>query len=118
MANMLRVEFITSEDEIDLIVSFAIAPAAHKSLTLLRSPKYEFILADDERGISVSTLDPTDQKRDLLRLVQWQQGSVTVKTERHDYSLDISAVAADEVAEAKAVLQKMVEDGAADVEGA
>jgi len=115
---MLRVEFITTEDDQDLIVSFAIAPAADRSLTLLRSPQYEALLPEYERGISVSTFDPKEQERDQLRLVQWSGSSVTVKTERHEYKLDVSAVANEEVAEAKAVLRKMVKDGAASVEGA
>jgi hypothetical protein len=115
---MLRVEFITTEDEQDLIVSFALAPSAHQSLTLLRSPQYEFLLPEYERGISVSTLDPKDQVRDLLRFVRWQARSVTVQTERHEYRLDISAVSEEEAVEAKAVLRKMVKDGAAGVEGA
>ena len=115
---MLRIEFITSEDEQDLMVSFALAPAAHQSLTLLRSPQYEFVLPEDERGVSVSRLNPKDPERDLLRFVRWHDRCVTVTTERHEYKLDISAVSEEEVLEAKAVLRKMVKDGAAGVEGA
>jgi hypothetical protein len=115
---MLRVEFISTEDDQDLVVSFAIAPAAQRSLTLLRSPQYECQLPEHERGISVSTLDATDQERDLLRSVQWLGSRVTVNTKRHEYELDISAVVEEEVLEAKAVLQKMVKDGAANVGGA
>jgi hypothetical protein len=51
------VDFITTEDGDDLIVSFAIAtpvPGDVVSLTLLRTPKFEFALPDDERGVSVS----------------------------------------------------------------
>ena len=42
---------------VDLIVSFAIPgldPYDVKSLTLLRTPKYEFIWNDAERGVNVS----------------------------------------------------------------
>ena len=115
---MLRVEFITTEDDADLVVSFALAPAAHKSLTLLRSPQYEFLLPEYERGVSVSALDPNQVERDLLRSVQWHQSSVSVKTQQHEYKLDISEVTEEEVTEAKAVLRKMTKDGAANVEGA
>ena len=51
------VAFITIEEGDDLIVSFAIAdeePGEIVSLTLFRTPKYEFILPTDERGVSVS----------------------------------------------------------------
>ena len=50
------VAFITIEEGDDLIVSFAIAdeePGEIVSLTLLRTPTYEFILPTDERGVSV-----------------------------------------------------------------
>ena len=116
--HMLRVEFITTEDEEDLIVSFALAPAAHESLTLLRSPQYEFLLPEYERGISVSKLNPKDQERDLLRQVHWRDTSVTLRTQRHEYTLDISALAQDDIDEAKKVLREMVKDGVANVDGA
>ena len=114
---MKRVEFITVEDDQDLVVSFAIAPAAHKSLTLLRSPQYDFLLPEEERGVSVS-FGPSKVDRDLLVLLQWREASVVIKTEQREYELDIRAVEAEEVDEAKAVLRKMVRDGAARVEEA
>jgi hypothetical protein len=115
---MLQVEFITSEAEQDLIVSFAIAPSAHRSLTLLRSPQYEHLLPEEERGTTVGPLDPKDVEADFLVSVQWLGARVIIKTQRHEYRLDISAVAESEVAGAKAVLRKMVKDGSAHVDGA
>ena len=55
------VAFITIEEGDDLIVSFAIAdeePGEIVSLTLLRTPKYEFILPTDERSFPESTSLP------------------------------------------------------------
>jgi hypothetical protein len=115
---MLQVEFITSEDEQDLIVSFAIAPSANRSLTLLRAPQYEHLLPEVERGATVGPLDPNDVETDFLVSVQWLGVHVIVKSQRHEYKLDISAVAENEIAEAKAVLLKMVKDGTAHVDGA
>jgi hypothetical protein len=46
---MKRVEFITNEDETDLIASFAIALSANQSLTLLRSPQHEVLFPYYER---------------------------------------------------------------------
>ena len=112
-----HVEFITTEDEPDLIVSFALAPAASESLTLLRSPQLESALPKHERGVSVSTLAADDPDRDLLQRLLWEESTVTVSTERHEYRLDISAVANDEVDEAKDVLRKMAADGAVYVSG-
>ena len=113
---MLQVEFIRSEDEQDLVVSFAIAPSANRSLTILRSPQYEHLLPRNERGATVGPLDPKVVDTDFLVSVQWLGARVVVKTERHEYKLDISAVAEDEVTEAKAVLRKMVKDGSAHVD--
>jgi len=113
---MKRAAFITTEDDGDLIVSFAIAPHAQSSLTLLRSPQYEFLLPKSEHGVTVSF--ELNEDRDLLRFVRWGESSVVLKTDRHDYEVDISSVEADEIAEAKVVLRKMVKDGAAIVDGA
>jgi hypothetical protein len=61
---MYRVSFITIEEGDDLIVSFAVAgdfPGDVLSLTLLRTPKYEFILEPDERRVSVSWEEDEDE---------------------------------------------------------
>ncbi|KQV97204.1 hypothetical protein ASC87_23685 [Rhizobacter sp. Root1221] len=113
---MRRVEFISIEDDSDLIVSFALAPAAYDSFTLIRSPQLEWALPEDERGTSVSTLDPADLRRNLLVSVTWRSDTVIVKTELYEHKLDVSRVDADEVAEAKVVLRKMVADGLATFE--
>lgn len=112
---MKRVEFITVEDETDLIVSFAIAPGAHRSLTLLRSPQYEYLFPELERCASVS-FDPSELDKDPLLSVQWGKSMVTVKTGRHVYKLDISAIDDNEITEAKTVLRKMVKDVATYIE--
>lgn len=115
---MLQVEFITSEDEQDLIVSFALAPSANRSLTVLRSPQYEHLLPEEERGATVGPLDPSEVETDFLVSVHWLSAHVVVTTQRHEYKLNIAAVAENEVAEAKAVLRKIVKDGSAHVDGA
>jgi len=108
---MKRVEFINIGDEPDLIVSFAIAPSAHRSLTLLQSPQYESLIPKYERVVSVC-FDPSEVDEDSLRSVQWGQTIVTIKTGRHEYKLDISAVEAIEITKAKTVLRKMIKNEA------
>lgn len=58
-------------------MSFAIIPGANlfnvKSLTLLRTPKYEFIPDDAERGVNVSR-----DKDDYLEAIQ--VGKISTKT--------------------------------------
>lgn len=114
---MLQVEFITCESDGDLIVSFAIAPSAYRSLTLHRSPPYEHLLPEEERGAKVGPLDPTEVEPDFLVSVEWLGRRVVVKAQRHEYKLDVSAVSEDELAEAKAVLRMMVSDGSARLDG-
>lgn len=56
METVHKVNFITCETGDDLIVSFAIfGKEIYEvlSLTLLRTPKYEFLLEPKERGVSV-----------------------------------------------------------------
>ena len=57
----------------DLIVSFAIEdPEAEeiKSLILLRSPNYEFVFEDHERGATVSYGDQPDSEADEDLLIR------------------------------------------------
>ena len=64
--------FITTEDGDDLIVSFALEddePGEVVSLTPLRTPKYESLLPEDERGVIVShEVDFEDEDQYLRRI--------------------------------------------------
>ncbi|WP_201276331.1 hypothetical protein [Methylotetracoccus oryzae] len=92
-----RVEFITLESGKDLIVSFAVtAPTAAfgiQSLTLLRTPLYEPILEEWERGVSFS-FERYDDEDDHLETLQWDGPSAVMrlKTRRRDYELDLRNV--------------------------
>ena len=108
---MQRVEFITVEEGQDLIVSFALAPSGHRSLTLIRSPQYEHLLPEEERGVTISPPDRGDV-RDRLVAVDWRVPRVELKTEKHRYLVDVSAVADDELANALRVLTKMIRGAA------
>ena len=93
---METVAFITSEAGTDLIVSFALVaaddPSDIESLTLIRTPIYEGILDEDERGVTVS-LECQDD-RDLLVEVQFDKATATIKliTESREYELDVRKV--------------------------
>lgn len=94
-----------------MIVSFPLDAAASESLTLLRTPKYEFILDESERGVSVATGETEEGDRELLVLVEWGKETVRLESTAGVYVLDVSSVDAAEVNEAKAVLRKMNFDG-------
>lgn len=108
-SGMYRVNFITTDQKDDLIVSFAIAgdfPADVLSLTLLRTPKYEFILGPDERGVSVSWEEDEDES-ELLLAVECSRDAVKLNTTRREFTLDVSHVDGGDLSRMRKVLQKM-----------
>ncbi len=107
---MNGVAFITIESGVDLIVSFAIEgdePGQVKSLTLLRTPRYEFALDESERGVGVSHEDVADEDIDLLESIELDRGTVRITTQRREYALDIHRVDRDEIQRAAEILGKM-----------
>lgn len=123
---MELVTFISCElDETDMIVSFAVRPpedfAEVESLTLMRTPKYEFILDEWERGASVSFEREDDEGDEivLLREVKYvaAEKTVTVVSDRHVYELDVRKVDPDELKEMCRVLRKMNFDSSLKLEG-
>ena len=123
---MELVAFISCElDEPDMIVSFAVHPSEDsvevESLTLMRTPKYEIVLDEWERGASVSFEREEDEDDEivLLREVRYVAAEkiVTVVSDRHVYELDVRTVAPDELNEMCRVLRKMNFDSSLKLEG-
>lgn len=111
---MYRVNFITTEQKDDIIVSFAIPcdlPGDVLSLTLLRTPKYEFILEPEERGVSVSWEEDEDES-ELLLAVEYSKGIEKLITTRREFNLDVSHVNDSDLSRMRKVLHKMNFDGA------
>jgi hypothetical protein len=112
---MFRVNFITTEKGDDLIVSFAVAdgdfPGDILSLTLLRTPKYEFILDPGERGVSVSWEEDEDES-ELLLAVEHSKGVIKLNTTRREFTLDVSHVKNDDLSRMRKVFKKMNFDNA------
>lgn len=106
--------FITNEDGDDLIVSFAI-PAHEsgdvKSLTLLRTPKYEFALDESERGVKVSFEDFPDDRNEFLEKLTIENNMVTITTNYGTHTVSIEDVDQMEIRESKRILKKMNFDG-------
>lgn len=117
-SGMYRVNFITTEQKDDLIVSFAIAAGDFHgdilSLTLLRTPKYEFIFDPDERGVSVSWEEDEDE---LLLGVERSGDVVKLNTTTRQFILDISYVDDDDLSRMRKVFHKMNFDGAIQLTG-
>ena len=107
---MERVDFITSESGDDLIVAFAISRADQgeiRTLSLIRTPKYEFTLGDSERGVSVSDEDRDEDDNDLLEEIEFRRDEVRIVSENTKYQLDCSRVDTEELEDAKKILQAM-----------
>lgn len=111
---MENASFITTEDRDDLIVSFAIPvdePGDVKSLTLLRTAKYEFILDESERGVRVFFDDFPDDENELLDQVAIEGDVVTITTNYRTYTVSIADVDDREIHQSKRILKKMNFDG-------
>ena len=107
---MENASFITIEDGDDLIVSFAIPLVEHedvKSLTLLRTPKYEFVLDEYERGVKVSFDNFPDEENELLEQVAIEGEVATITTNHRTYTVSIKDVKDMEIDKARRVLKKM-----------
>ena len=110
---MDRVAFITTESGDDLIVSFAVqcledAPAI-ESLILIRTPKYESLVDEDERGVSVSFERYDEREDDYLEAIEYLDAEkiVRVRTSLNQYDLDVRRVGAKELKQMRQVLRKM-----------
>jgi hypothetical protein len=105
--------FITAETGDDLIVSFAVQrpddPSAIESLTLLRTPKYEFILDERERGVKVSFERHDDDEDEFLEKVDYAEADAIVRlqTSSSEYELDVRKVDAKDLAKMRKVFNAM-----------
>jgi hypothetical protein len=111
---MLNAWFITNEDGTDLIVSFAIPVEESediKSLTLLRTPKYEIFMDESERGVNISFEDFPDGRNESLKKLTIEGNLVTITTDYGTYAVNIEDVDQKEIQESKRILKKMNFDG-------
>ncbi len=92
---MKNARFITNEDGDDLIVSFAIPTDESgdvRSLTLLRTPKYEFALDESERGVKISFEDFPDDRNEFLKKLTIEGNMVTITTDYGIHTVNIENV--------------------------
>lgn len=110
---METVAFISSENGDDLILSFAVVdpadPSGIESLTLLRTPKYEHLLEDWERGVSVSFERYVEDDEELLEELRLDRKSAVVRltTSLRTYELDLRKVDEKGVTAMRKVLGQM-----------
>ena len=108
---MELVSFISIEDEPpDLILSFAVwQPELDdiRSLILLRTPEYEFILDETERGVKVSDDAFSDDEDDMLKEIEFGDDFVRIITDHHQFELDLRKVDKEDIEQAKIFLKRM-----------
>ena len=111
---MERVTFITTETGDDLVLSFAVQrpddPSAIDSLILVRTPKYEFIFEEHERGVKVSFERNKDDEDDYLQKIDYVEADAIVCIQTslsQEYELDVRKVGADELKKMRNILKRM-----------
>ena len=107
---MEKVQFIgCEEDGTDQIVSFALTDGeiGVKRLILFRTPKYEPMLDETERGVSVSLEHQTGDDDEALEVVKIESKRLTIETEVSKYHLDVSRVDPAELSEMRALIERM-----------
>jgi len=108
---MELVSFISIEDEPpDLILSFAIWQPELvniRSLILLRTPEYEFILDETERGVKVSDEAMLDDEEDMLKEIEFGDDFVRIITDHHQFDLDLRKVDQEDIEQTKTFLNRM-----------
>jgi len=110
---MERVTFITVEAGDDLVLSFAVQRpddwSAIESLILVRTPNYESILEERERGVKVSFERYEDDEDDLLQKIDYIEADAIVRmqTSSRQYELDVGKLDADELKKMHKILKKM-----------
>ena len=112
--NVELVQFMTAEIGDDLIVSFFVAmphdPSNGRSIILMRDRKWEYLIAESDRGVKVSDEDfPENDEADDNYLMDIQIGDTAAEigTTHRRYKLDLRNVSASEVREVRKVLKKM-----------
>lgn len=120
---MKTVDFITTQAGDDLIVAFAIsAPesfAGIRTLTLLRTPKYEVFLEEWERGVRVTFERDRAADPAILEAVEYSETDQTVRlrTASTSYNLDVRKLSAKDLKRIWEVLRLMNYDQSFDASG-
>ena len=99
---MDKVQFVNIEDEEpDLVLSFALddEELGVKSLILQRTPVYESLLPDYERGVQVSMEGDEEYENNLLKEIQIENGVVRLSALRRNYVVDTSRIGKEELEE-------------------
>jgi hypothetical protein len=105
---MDRVEFITIQNDDDLILSFSFDEQAEfgvEGFIIHRCPKYEFALMPHERGPSIAWTE--DDEIITVKEIKLTRETVFIKTDYEQYLFDTSQLSDEETKAAIEILKKM-----------
>jgi len=111
------VQIISVEDDDDLIVAFGLASDSVTTLILLRTPKFEVFLPEEDRGVSVGDANSSNEDNERLVAVEWRDRVVQIVSTKRRYELDIHAIDPADIKLAKKVLRKMNFDRRFEIKG-
>lgn len=103
----LRASLITSEDGRDLIVGFGLMPHGVDSLIVMRTPEFEQLKEEYERGATVTHTAVPSSEGSLVVAIDWAGSAVRIRSIDRTYTVDVSAVDEDDLAEARRILELM-----------
>ena len=108
---MKRARFISIENEsVDLVLSFALEDEALgiRSLILMRTPKFEHLIPEEERGVWVS-LEGQEKygENDMLVRAVLSSEAIEITTESGKYRVDLSKIDEEDFNSVYPFLQKM-----------
>jgi len=108
------VTFISVETGDDLIVSFFVVkpddPTDGRSLILMRSPKWEILLPEWERGTKVSDEGLSDEEErhdNFLERIRLGNSTAEISSSHYQRRLDLRKVERSELKAARKLLKKM-----------
>ncbi|MDA3926112.1 MAG: YkgJ family cysteine cluster protein [Kiritimatiellae bacterium] len=112
----IKAAFVTAEDEPpDLILSFAelgYSPADCKSLILVRTKEYEKFKCENERGVSISWEDDTEEDfyEEIITSFEWNKTQAIITSPKRTFEIDLKDVRDEGFKEMEQILFKMNQD--------
>ena len=73
----------------------------------MRTPEYEVLLDESERGVKVSDEAWLNDEDDMLRKIEFGNDFVKIISSHHKFDLDLRKVDNEEIDQVKTILQKM-----------
>lgn len=112
---MEKVLFISVETGDDLIVSFVTPGDSYyegdfmdiKNFIMLRTPKYEHLLPDSDRGVKITQDNFYNEEDEFLQKIVFSKETIQVTSSRTTYKFDINGIEKDDLTKAMNICKDM-----------